>query len=317
MDEASRPGGLLAELAEHRSYLRQQHGFEEMQITRSINAEGNVLLVVETRWRDDNSLVEYETREPNVTSIVNKYQELIVRDSLQVLDMEAVRAEAARPADTATQVSERLALPLLVPLGVLAFALLVVYGLSRIYLEVDPDVATPLAAGISIGVLAIAWYLSSRPHVPAWQVASIGVLAAALLTGGALFAVIEEDEGEATEGTPTAAASPTAEPSPGAPGAGIAVSMKDNLFEPAELTVNAGEAVTINLTNDGVGVHNMRIAGADGNYNTDDDAVSDPALVNAGGTAVVNWTAPAQAGEVKFQCDFHVALGMVGTITVQ
>src|SRR3990172_2860740 len=317
MDEASRPGGLLAELAEHRSYLRQQHGFEEMQITRSINAEGNVLLVVETRWRDDNSLVEYETREPNVTSIVNKYQELIVRDSLQVLDMEAVRAEAARPADTATQVSERLALPLLVPLGVLAFALLVVYGLSRIYLEVDSDVATPLAAGISIGVLAIAWYLSSRPHVPPWQVATIGVLAAALLTGGALFAVIEEDEGEATEGTPTAAASPTAEPSPGTPGAGIAVSMKDNLFEPAELTVNAGEAVTINLTTDGVGVHTMRIAGADGNYNTDDDAVSDPALVNAGGTAVVNWTAPAQAGEVKFQCDFHLALGMVGTITVQ
>src|SRR3972149_2816694 len=113
-DEAPRPGGLLAELAEHRSYLRQQHGFEEMQITRSINAEGNVLLVVETRWQDDNSLVEYETREPNVTSIVNKYQELIVRDSLQVLDMEAVRAEAARPADTATQVSERLGRP---PLG--------------------------------------------------------------------------------------------------------------------------------------------------------------------------------------------------------
>src|SRR3990170_4311177 len=120
MDEASRPGGLLAELAEHRSYLRQQHGFQDMQITRSINAEGNILLVVETRWRDDNSLVDYETREPNVTSIVNKYQELIVRDSLQVLDMEAVRAEAARPADTATQVSERLGVPLLVPPGALA-----------------------------------------------------------------------------------------------------------------------------------------------------------------------------------------------------
>src|SRR3990170_1791978 len=216
MDEASRPGGLLADLNAHRSFLRQQHGFRDMQITRSINAEGNVLLVVETRWQDDNSLVEYETHEPNVMSIVNKYPELIVRDSLQVLDMEAVRAEAARPVDVATQVSERLALPLLVPLGVLAFALLVIYGLSRIYLEVSNDVATPLAAGISIGVLAIAWYLSSRPEIAAWQVASIGVVAAAALTGGALFAVIEEDKGQATEGTPTptAAASPTAQPSP-------------------------------------------------------------------------------------------------------
>jgi len=317
MDEASRPGGLLAELGEHRSFLRQQHGFQEMQITRSINAEGNVLLVVETRWQDDNSLVEYETREPNVMSIVNKYPELIVRDSLQVLDMEAVRAEAARSVDVATQVSERLALPLLVPLGVLAFALLVIYGLSRIYLEVSNDVATPLAAGISVGVLAIAWYLSSRPSIAAWQVASISVAAAALLTGGALFAVIEGDEGEAKGGTPVAGASPTAQPSPGAPGAGIAVIMKDNLFEPTELTVKAGEAVRMNLTNDGVAVHNMRIAGADGNYNTDDDAVSDPEIVNAGGTAVVNWTAPGTPGEVKFQCDFHVSVGMVGTITVE
>ena len=308
MDEASRPGGLLADLSEHRSYLRQQHGFEEMQITRSINAEGNVLLVVETRWRDDNSLVEYETREPNVTSIVNKYQELIVRDSLQVLDMEAVRSEAARPADAATQVSERLALPLLVPLGVLAFALLVIYGLSRIYLEVSNDVATPLAAGISIGVLAIAWYLSSRSSVPAWQLASIGVLAAALLTGGALFAVIEEDEGEATEGTPTAAASPTAEPSPGTPGA-LVVEMGDNFFtfegqqEPT-ITVNASEETTIDLTNIGVAIHNMRIAGVDNTYNSDDDFVSDPELISGGETGELTFQID-QADTYDFRCDFH------------
>src|SRR3990172_1219859 len=207
MEEASRPRGLLADLSEHRSFLRQQHGFQDMQITRSINAEGNVLLVVETRWQDDNSLVQYETHEPNVMSIVNRYPELIVRDSLQVLDMEAVRAEAARPVDAATQVSERLALPLLLPLGVLAFALLVIYGLSRIYLEVNNDVATPLAAGISVPVLAVAWYLSSRPSIAAWQVASIGLAAAVLLAGGALYSVIHEDSGEASGGPPAATAS--------------------------------------------------------------------------------------------------------------
>src|SRR3990170_246754 len=269
MDEATRPGGLLAELAEHRNYLRQQHGFEEMQITRSINAEGNVLLVV---------------------------------------DMEAVRAEAARPADTATQVSERLALPLLVPLGVLAFALLVVYGLSRIYLEVDSDVATPLVAGISIGVLAIAWYLSSRSSVPAWQLASIGVLAAALLTGGALFAVIEEDEGEATEGAPTAAASPTAEPSPGTPGV-LAVEMGDNFFtfegqqEPT-IPVKAGVETAFDLTNKGVAIHNMRIAGVDNTYNSDDDFVSDPELISGGETGELTFQID-QAGTYDFRCDFH------------
>src|SRR3972149_4206756 len=134
MDEASRPGGLVAELGEHRSFLRQQHGFQDMQITRSINAEGNVLLVIETRWQDDNSLVEYETHEPNVMSIVNKYPELIVRDSLQVLDMETVRKEAARHVDAASEGNERLALPRQYPSRKLPFCRHVNYGLSRIYL---------------------------------------------------------------------------------------------------------------------------------------------------------------------------------------
>src|SRR3990172_492401 len=109
-------------------------------------------------------------------------------------------------------------------------------------------------------------------------------------------------------GSPTPEASPTPQGTPtGSPGAGGAVSMKDNLFEPVDLTVKVGESVTINLTNDGVAIHNMRIAGADGQYNTDDDAVSDPQLVNAGATATLSWTAPGQPGEVKFQCDFHVS----------
>ena len=123
---------------------------------------------------------------------------------------------------------------------------------------------------------------------------------------------------KAVTGSPTPEASPTPQGTPsGTPSGGVAVSLKDNFFEPKDLTVKVGESVTINLTNDGVAIHNMRIAGADGQYNTDDDAVSDPQLVNAGATATVNWTAPGTPGEVKFQCDFHVSVGMVGTITVQ
>jgi plastocyanin len=319
MDEASRPGGLLAELGEHRSFLRQQHGFQDMQISRSINAEGNVLLVVETRWQDDNSLVEYETHEPNVTSIVNKYGELIVRDSLQVLDMETVRTEAARPVDAATEVSERLALPLLVPLGVLAFALLVIYGLSRIYLEVNSDVATPLAAGISVGILAIAWYLSSRPSIAAWQVASISVAAAALLTGGALFAVIDGGEGEATGGTPVTGASPTAAASPSAPGA-LTLEMGDNFFkfegqEEPTIPVKAGVETTIDLTNTGQAIHNVRVFGADNELNTPDDFVSEPNLIPAGTAGKITFKLD-QAGTYDFHCDFHPDL-MKGKIQAE
>ena len=146
------------------------------------------------------------------------------------------------------------------------------------------------------------------------------VLAAVVLTFVLAFAFPTESglKDKVVTGSPTPEASPTPQGTPaGSPGAGIAVSMKDNIFEPAELTVKAGESVTINLTNDGVAIHNMRIAGADGKYNTDDDAVSDPQLVNAGGTATLNWTAPGQPGEVKFQCDFHVSVGMIGTIAVE
>lgn len=94
------------------------------------------------------------------------------------------------------------------------------------------------------------------------------------------------------------------------------VSMGDNFFEPNEFTVPAGATVTFNLTNDGAAIHNMRVAGADNEYNTDDDVVSDPDLVNAGETATVEWTAPDEAGTIDFLCDFHPT-DMTGTITVE
>jgi plastocyanin len=94
------------------------------------------------------------------------------------------------------------------------------------------------------------------------------------------------------------------------------VSMGDNFYEPNEFTVSAGATVTFNLSNDGTAIHNMRVDGGDGEYNTDDDTVSDPDLMNAGDTGTLTWTAPSEAGEVIFQCDFHPT-DMFGTITVE
>lgn len=94
------------------------------------------------------------------------------------------------------------------------------------------------------------------------------------------------------------------------------VSMGDNVFGSDELTVNAGDTVTFNLANDGIAIHNMRIAGADGDYNTDDDVVSEPAQFAGGDTGSLVWNVPDQAGTVAFQCDFH-PIEMVGTVIVQ
>ena len=129
------------------------------------------------------------------------------------------------------------------------------------------------------------------------------VLTAVVLTFVLAFAFpTQSGLGDKTvEGSPTPEASPTPQGTPsGTPSGGVAVGMKDNLFEPKDLTVNAGASVAFELKNDGVAVHNMRIAGPDGKYNTADDAVSDPNIVQAGGTSTVTWTAPAQAGQVQF-----------------
>jgi plastocyanin len=99
------------------------------------------------------------------------------------------------------------------------------------------------------------------------------------------------------------------------------VSMGDNFFEyegeeNPTFTVAPGATVTFNLTNDGAAVHNMRVAGEDNEYDTDDDAVSDPDIVSAEDTATLTWTAPDEPGEIDYQCQFH-PIDMLGTITVE
>ena len=316
--EASRPEGLLADLDDHRDYLRQQPGFQDMRVTRSINPEGNVLLVVETRWQDGDSLVSYETREPTVMSIVNGYQDLIVPNTLQVLDMEALRSETTSgPAAMAAEARERLALPLLVPAGILAFMLLVIYGLSRIYLEVSNDVATPLAAGIAAGILVVAWFLTTNRNVQPWHVGSIVVAAAALLAGGTLYAAINEDDAEAGPepggATPTTVASPTPGGTPGGGGTIVEVKMIPTLkFDVTEMTLPANTDVTVRADNqDGGVLHNWAAY-------TDDSAAQEIAITeicSAPCVKEVTFTTPGP-GDYFFRCDLHPQQ-MIGTLKVQ
>ncbi len=78
----------------------------------------------------------------------------------------------------------------------------------------------------------------------------------------------------------------------------------DNFFTLNNLKVPLGETTTIEITNEGIAIHNMRIAGPDGEFNTADDIVSDPELISGGDTAVLEFT-PTLAGTYTFQCDFH------------
>ena len=85
----------------------------------------------------------------------------------------------------------RLALPLLIPVIAFLFAILLIYGLSRVFLELnetsigDVTMATPAALGVSIFILFAAWHMASNRRMQQWQVVMIGSLAVAALTGGA------------------------------------------------------------------------------------------------------------------------------------
>ena len=96
----------------------------------------------------------------------------------------------------------------------------------------------------------------------------------------------------------------------------IDVSMGDNFYQPNVFTVKAGQKVTFHFKNEGIAIHNMRVAGVDNKYNTKDDALSEPTEIRPGGTGTLEWTAPDEAAVIKVRCEFHPA-DSTGTIKVE
>ena len=80
------------------------------------------------------------------------------------------------------------------------------------------------------------------------------------------------------------------------------LSMVENAFEPASLTVAAGSELSV--SNDGEAIHNITIEGT----SIDED-------VEAGQSASV--TIDAEPGEYTMFCEFHREAGMEGTVTVR
>jgi plastocyanin len=92
-----------------------------------------------------------------------------------------------------------------------------------------------------------------------------------------------------------------------------AVEMQDSVFIPAEVTLEAGKSFSINLTNNGQFVHNLRIDGPDGEFETDDD-IQSPDIDPSGGTGAATGT--LEAGTYRFRDDFNPN-AMTGTLTVE
>jgi len=102
-------------------------------------------------------------------------------------------------------------------------------------------------------------------------------------------------------------------PTPGPGGETIIrIDMGDNFFSPNNITIRTGQKYILELHNRGKAAHNLRIAGPDQTYDTDDDIASE--LIDGGktGTLALEMTTD---GTFPFRCDPH-AVEMEGKLNV-
>jgi plastocyanin len=95
----------------------------------------------------------------------------------------------------------------------------------------------------------------------------------------------------------------------------ITIEIKEARFGPNRWSMSLGETATIRVTNGDTQQHNMHIAGLDGEYDSQDDAVTVPEALGAGDIGELTFV-PQVAGNYTFRCDFHPA-SMGGRIEVE
>ena len=140
------------------------------------------------------------------------------------------------------------------------------------------------------------------------------LLAATLLTLAVVACGDDDDDGSPTPSAavPTVAAS-LPQPEPAQPvdaeqaiptNGVIELAVEGNLFVDNHLAVPLAESVVIRLTNNDTVPHNLRLAGTDGEWDTEDDAVTTPEQIDGGGVGELTF-APQVDGYYTFRCDFH------------
>lgn len=131
---------------------------------------------------------------------------------------------------------------------------------------------------------------------------------------------VVEPTAQAGEPTPVSGQPSSAQPPEGGAvtpeGGVIEVEISGARFLQNNLQMALGESVTIRVTNSDGQDHNLRFAGLDATYDTEDDALvaPDPVAPNGGTSELIY--APALPGEYTFRCDFHPG-SMGGTVTVE
>jgi heme-degrading monooxygenase HmoA len=300
---------LFHELEAHRDAASAMRGYQGMRINRTTHPEGDILVVVETRWSSNNAMVDYAAAKENAATVIGKYESLAVPGSLQTHRMESLAGERA---EAPNRMYDRLALALFVPVGVLAFALISIFFLSRIYLSLPAAAASIMAITVAILILAASAYFASSATIPRWQWLGAAIVGfAALAIGGTVAGVYDEENKEVH------APDNGGEPTPG-PGGPLVIQAEDNFFAQPDISIPTGP-VEIPIENLGTAIHNMHVA-VTGAYEGEGVCVrgaagcSEPNQIRGGQSGVI--TLDLEPGTYDYRCDFHIAEQMFGTITV-
>ncbi len=198
---------------------------------------------------------------------------------------------------------ESLWLPIAIVFGLLAIIGLVLWGFSRVLLQVEPRTATLTALLVAVSIVAIIAVAASRKRVDNGTLltAVVGVFGVSMLLSGAALLVGQSTEEGGAEVVSVALAAPE--------GAAIGG------FDVKELTAPADTAFTIAFNNQDPGVpHSVVIASA--------DPAKDPAAETLFTGEIVTGpiqfdyeVAPLAEAEYYFYCEVHPTT-MNGVLTV-
>jgi plastocyanin len=184
---------------------------------------------------------------------------------------------------------DRLVMPILLPLGILAVIAAVLFGFSRILLSLTPTAATVTAIVVASGVVTTAAVAAGRKQVRLSTLgAMLGVTAGvAMLAGGVALAVVGGSEEE---------------PGGGGEKPVVTLAAANIAFEPTSLTVPAGEAFTLQFHNQDANTqHNVQIF--------DDPKFAGTPLFNGALVTGVRQAeydvGPLAAGAYFFRCEVH------------
>lgn len=188
---------------------------------------------------------------------------------------------------------ERILLPVLIPVGALAFVGFMALLIASIYLRVPKNVATAVAFMVALNLLVVFAVIALKPNMgKSLLVLMGGVAVVPILLGAVAAAGVVSFPGEKHEGKE-------------AGGPKVEIAASNLAFDKTELKVPADKKFEIDFDNKDAQPHNVAILDAQGAPKFRGEIVTGPKETTYKVDAI-------PAGEYQFHCDVHP--NMSGTV---